>query len=491
MLALMDETDSQLIVRPPQGTVKENIHRKQAWASKPATLRSIRNWVCPYNRVMESIRRAILFFILLMLAPSVRAAPITLDDFDGDAPFASRWTATSKATAARVAAPEDVNVEGVQGRMLRFTAEASAGLYRLGIEPRPKFETCDRFLLRVHAPTATKEKPVIFELIALEGRGQSKYWRKITVEAPGWRVIEVPLRWMRPGDGRAPRWNAIDGYGIFVREGGTLELDGIELIPGEGDAPASLTPQQIAAAAFDKAAARIIEREGFTLITDAAALDADKTFAALAAMKKTLEHELPGLPPASRSAMLLVFAEDKAYREFWPRFAASFDAQISKPTAAGFTAMGLATTSYSDQFGPVRPVYVHEACHALLADRLRLTNRGEWLHEGLATRYTLAVSGEKLDRLVRDALDEPTKRMPLDQLLTGEPIPLFRYWQAASVIDWLLDDADRARRFNKAIAAMSEAGSTDLRKIAEPTLGMKLSDMETAWLAWARMRYGK
>lgn len=438
---------------------------------------------------MLKLSRIVSALALLVSASVVLAAPITLDDFDADIGLDSRWTAGAGMKAQRVEAPKNAALEGVEGRMLRVMPQASAGLFRLGIEPRPKFEAGERFQLCINAPQATKEKPLVFEFIAMEGRGKSRYWRKVTIDRPGWQLVEIPLRWMRPGDGRVPRWKAIDGFGVFVRDGGTLEMDRIELIPGDGEDPSILSVKQIATTAFEKTPTRIIERDGFTLITDADALDADKTFAALATMKKSVERDLPGLHASERSAVLLVFAQDNAYREFWPRFAALFDAQIGKPTAGGFTAMGIATTSYSDQFGPVRPVYVHEACHAMLADRLRVGNRGEWLHEGLATRYTLAVSGEKLDRVVRDALDEPGKRMEFDKLVGGEPIPIFRYWQAASVIEWLLEDAGRAKRFHKAVASMSDSGSTDLRKIAEPVFGMTLSEMETAWLAWAKAKY--
>ena len=199
--------------------------------------------------------------------------------------------------------------------------------------------------------------------------------------------------------------------------------------------------------------------------------------------------DLPTLPAPPRPAPLLVFAADGDYRAFWPRFARRFEAAMAAPRSGGFTALGVASAAAAADPAAIRPVFVHEASHALMGPMLGLDNRGEWLLEGLATRYQLAFSGQDIAPIARAGLADARGRATFEDLLDGEPIPEARYWQAALVIDWMLADPARRERLLAALGAMRRRGSTDLRPLARGYFGVPMADLESSWLAWARGRF--
>ncbi|MDQ3621808.1 MAG: hypothetical protein M3463_04865 [Verrucomicrobiota bacterium] len=160
-----------------------------------------------------------------------------------------------------------------------------------------------------------------------------------------------------------------------------------------------------------------------------------------------MRTDLPFLEESSDLAPLLVFSSRDAYRAFPARLAAKLNAEATVPRAGGFTVFGIATSFWDPEQGSLRPVYTHEFVHALLSDRLRLDNRGEWLHEGLASRYQLRFHPqENFGAIVADGLAAASRRLPLERLCDGQPIPSNRYWQALTVAGMLLQQEKYAPR---------------------------------------------
>jgi hypothetical protein len=311
----------------------------------------------------------------------------------------------------------------------------------------------------------------------------------VEFERPGWREVDLPLDSFRTGGG-VPAWEEVDRLGFLFRTGGTLELDGIELRRGRAPDAAYLSTSELVREAFGGGRpARVLRRGPFVVSTDEPRLDGAKLLDALEAMYGRTRADLPGLPAPSHPAPLLIFAADRNYREFWPRFARRFGGEAAAPGSGGFTALGVASASAAADPAAIRPVFVHEASHALAGPMLGLDNRGEWLLEGLATRYQLAFSGQDIGPIARAGLADARGRATFEDLLDGEPIPEARYWQAALVIDWMLADPGRRERFLAALGAMRRRGSTDLRPLARSHFGVALADLESSWLAWARGRF--
>src|SRR5690606_25584290 len=136
-------------------------------------------------------------------------------------------------------------------------------------------------------------------------------------------------------------------------------------------------------------------RGSFVVLTDHVDLDLDATLASLVQMQRRTERLFPALPMPSQPVPLLVFSSERAYRAFWDDYGTKVGSRGRPlPEDHGYTWQGIATAWYTDAFGPVRPLYVHEASHAFIERTLGIDAQRSWLFEGLGNLEQLEVSGQ-------------------------------------------------------------------------------------------------
>ncbi|QDV38232.1 hypothetical protein [Tautonia plasticadhaerens] len=437
-------------------------------------------------------------FVLLVAPTLGRQEPLppaealVLDDFE-EPGLGGRWEAFGELKASRVPVPEGSGgVEGVSGTALLVDGGPGASLRTRPIPDGPDLSRFDRAVVRVNARGASAEDPVVFEVHFYAAGRRAWRWRKVSLDRDGWQELRLPLAYFRPGGGTSPSWDEVDRLGFHLRTDAELVLDGLELVPGDSEDAAELSVDQLLRDAFGPEAETRVHRRGpFVVLTDSPDVPEAPLLDALEAMGRRTREEFPNLPEPTGPVWLLIFAEDDDYRAFWPRFARRFAGEMGPPGSGGFTALGIASAScLPDDPEAVRPVFVHEASHALMDRMLGVASEGNWLFEALGTRYQLDVSGQDLGPIVRQGLADPKARSPLEELLDGEPVPETRYWQVATVVDWLLDDPGRRAAFHLAVDAMRSRGSTDLRPLAPEFLGGDLDELEPEWLDWLRRSYG-
>lgn len=431
---------------------------------------------CP---VRISLLTPLLFLAWVPLAPA--AEPVLLENFDGPAPLGERWTALGQIQVQRADVPGDVNLPGVAGKCIRCSAQAGAKLAVKPDFPRPKYETAQALRLRCDAAGVTEKEPLVVEFQVFSSQRRAWYWSKFTFDKPGWQTVELPLRYFRQSTGAALDWGEAYRLAVHFRNAGTLSLDDVELIPGEGKDPAYLTAEEVGKLAFGEKL-KVYRNPHFAVVSDEPRLKADAVLAAFDKLYQAVFRDLPKLPRPRREVVCLVFAEDPRYRQFWGRLAESFHSQVPAPKSDGYTLFGIAGSSYSDKYGAVRPVWVHETCHAMLAQSLGVTNQSEWLHEGLANYYQLAWTGQDVHALTRNMIRD-RKHVPLSRLASGKPIGTESYAQAVLLVEWMLQVHRDA--FTAAILEMRQRTSTDLAPLATKHFGRPLDELETEWLEWA------
>jgi hypothetical protein len=409
---------------------------------------------------------------------------VTLDDFDGAEKLSQRWVAVGDIKLARVDVPAGVKHEGVRGMMVRAEAKAQAKFAAAPSFARPDYEKAQSIRFRAKADEVSAEKPLTLEFQVYSDQRRAWFWRKVTLDKPDWQTVELPLRYFRYSPGAALDWKETHRFAIHFRDAGTLSVDGFELVPGEGPHPAYLSAEELGRFAFGDEAVHF-RGEPFVVVTDEQKLDGKAVLAALEELETLIERDFPDLPRATRPVLVLVFAEREAYQDFWPKFGERFNSVVPEVASDGYTLLGVAGSSYSDEYGPVRPSYVHEACHALLAQVLGIANQSEWLHEGLANYYQLHWTGQDVHALMRDRI-EAGKHVPLEALLNGQSISARDYGQAVLFVEWLVEDPARRKAFWSAMLEMKERASTDLAPLAAKHFGKTLAEMEAAWLEWAR-----
>jgi len=360
----------------------------------------------------------------------------------------------------------------------------------------PRFDTL-RFW--VHRDPAAVDPPAAASSIEVrfyEADGGAYFCRQVTLDHVGWKQVEVPLKWVRWSDTRIPRWEQVDRLGFYFHDAADIVVDACaltdELPPNAADARPGPGPDDIARLAFGAAAdterVRVATGGPIVVITDAPDLDPDALVAHLGRLAATIAVDTPFADEPAGPLMVVVFADEEAYRQFPVDFAAALGGTVRPTQAGGITIRGIATSSWHPRYGTLRPVYTHEFIHALLSATLRLDNKQEWFQEGMTTHYQLRFhpqAGVEAD-VVRslDAADENILR----EVGTGTGIPLERYRVAGTLCRMLLEDPDLAPRLPAMVAAMQKTGSTALEPLL-PVLGLTWAELDTRWRDFCRTTY--
>lgn len=422
-------------------------------------------------------------------------------DFERGA-LSDAWAASGEISVSRTdvpAAGPAAPPGGPSGKGLAITAGRGGRLFtRPGRLPRDwsSFESFSLWVHRSEAEAAARPAST-FEVRFVEEGGRTWFWRKVAVDHVGWARTEVPLRYARwRVRGRVPRWDRIESLALSFRDAATVHVDALAIVDVP-DGPGAFVPlDELVEAAFGEregTGVRRIARPDLEIATDCPEIELDLLERRLDRARAALRRDWPFLAAPRPPPRLLVFARDEAYRAFFPRFAERLNAAGTPPSADGFTFFGIATGAYSDAYGTLRPTYAHEFAHAWFVRASGLQNRGEWLQEGLASRVQLELHPQDgFDALVRRARANPRGRTPLGALLNGERIPGNRYWQAATVVGFLLETDELARRLPALIDRFRVDGSTNLAPHLHETLGFADFDaLEAAWDAWCEREYAE
>jgi hypothetical protein len=427
------------------------------------------------------------FGCLFLLASSCLSASWAkvLEDFDQPGGLGDRWTASKGMSLERTAVPGDVRHEGVTGRMLKVKAVAGGYFASKSDFPAPRFDASSAVKFRMKAPGASEEEPLVFEFQAYAKERKAWRWRKVSIDSAGWQTVELPTRYFRHSPAAYLSWEETRRFAFRFRNAGRVELDTIELVDAPVDThPSDLSLEEISKLAFGNKGK--VHRSGnFAILTDEPKLKPGETFAELDRMLNMFLADFPGVKAPAQPIPLLIFSTQARYRAFWGELAQKFNSNTPAPTSGGYALVGIAGSYYDPAQGSVRPVYVHEACHALIARSFGVASQGGWLQEGLANYYQLRW-GKKDTGVFAKNLLAKGRMVPLGKLLDGNTVELKNYAQVALFIEWIL--ATRKERLLPAIRAMAKQGSTALEPIAQTHFGGSLPRLEKEWISWLKTR---
>jgi hypothetical protein len=339
----------------------------------------------------------------------------------------------------------------------------------------------------------TAERPMTIELQVFESDSRVRFWRKIAVNRHGWQRVVVPLRWMRWSDGRVPRWDRVDRFGVFFRDAGDVWIDSITLRDDDPQLGTNLTAADLQRVATPAASsqAQVAHDDEITLVAATAELDAERLAAHLSAVRARVLADLPFLPEVDHPVKLVVCADKPDYHKFVDNLAAAWNSETPPPKSDGLTLQDICASYWDARQGPLRPVFTHEFVHGLLVHRLQIANTTEWLHEGLASYYQLQYHPQPnvLD-IVRRGIADRNLSTPLSQLCNGQPIATNRYWQAMTVVELLCKNAKYRERLPKLIETFRQSGSTDLEPALESVLETTWDQLTQDWRTHCEQQYG-
>ncbi len=326
----------------------------------------------------------------------------------------------------------------------------------------------------------------------IEADGKARFTRKVELDHRGWKQVSLPLAWFRWGEGRSPRWDQVARLGFSFRDPARVWLDNVGTVAGDAAHGAELTTDQLREVAFPGRPAsevRVVERAKVCLLTDAPELNVDELVSHLAKVSAAVYRDLPQLVPPAEAPRLIVFRTRETYAAFPPRLAERLGGVIAAPPRSdGFTMLGIATSSWDAARGSLQTVYTHEFVHATLGRSLLLDNRGEWLHEGLASTYQLRFHPQAdfaniVSQGLADRIDgrrwkrSAAARRQLRSMRTGKGQP---WWG-------LLAPGDRYRDgFPKLLEEFKKSGSTDLGPHLNTLFKVSWDDLTADWIAYCR-----
>jgi hypothetical protein len=390
---------------------------------------------------------------------------------------------------------EEVEVEGwVDGEGdagVRFWAQAG-GTARAEPHTRPEFEWGNRTRITLRAPDASEDVPMVVEVAFHDELAGNRFWKVVELTHSDWETLDLDLGMLRYDRGRLPRWEDVSAWGFTFRTGGHLQVRSFELWSDGDEVTPYLDVDRLRSGFPDPAIVRQKHRGSFVVLTDHVGLDLDQVLESLVEMQRRTQRVFPELTVPSRPVPVLVFATESDYRRFWDSYASAVGSP-ARPLREdhGYTWQGVATAWFSDEFGPVRPLYIHEASHALLERSLGLDAQRSWLFEGLGNVEQLEISQQDIARVYRDGLLRSELKMPIEELIDGRPIPTSRYWQATLLVEWMLADGGRTAALAGALADMRTSGSADLRPHLERHFGMDTARFSASFWAWAWTRYAR
>ncbi|MBA2320305.1 MAG: hypothetical protein H0V89_04030 [Deltaproteobacteria bacterium] len=195
-----------------------------------------------------------------------------------------------------------------------------------------------------------------------------------------------------------------------------------------------------------------------------------------------MRKDLPWLPTVTGTIPLVVMKDVPAYRAAVARLAGAFGSWLSPPASGGFTLEGIATSYWDRKQGILRPVYVHEFVHALVARATGLSNDGSWLQEGLASWFQSML-------LPQDDLAGVMQRRiaggkPIRELCDGHRIREQNYGEAMAVVGTLLEVPRWSGILEDVVEQAAQTGSTSLVE-----LGVDLDALDADRRHWADTRF--
>lgn len=343
-------------------------------------------------------------------------------------------------------------------------------------------------------------EPIRLRLGLLNGGRRLILQRPITVRADGeWHAIELPLEQFRWG-GIAGAWAEARSLSVRIESPfETVWLDDVRLAARK---PRDRTgTERLRTLAFADRDARLAEADGMLVATDAPDLGEADVTRLLGKMRQSravirrLFGDAVRPTDAPTPAALLIFADRQGQAAFWTRAGEAWGARVVPPTAGGYTIQDVATGSYDAAADRDRPVWLHEAVHAVVARDLRLAPGSAahgWLQEGLANYVQLCVHPQSLPadvyprQFAAGVQDRPQALFrPLRQVMT-ERTTGRQYAQVASLVAFLIEQ--RAAWLPPIALGLADGEPID-KVLAR--CGTDFEKLEAEWLAWGRKRFAQ
>jgi hypothetical protein len=441
-----------------------------------------------------------IFIIAQLFAPAAFAGGGAVATFDGPTPPAGVL-----ATHASASVVTDTPAAGTG--CLRLTRADTGSDPELVLPLPPGVRAEQAASLDLFVRTRATERRYNLRLLALDADREALFQRVVHVDPRDgggrWMRLDEPLDRWRWGNDRLGDWRDVRAIALRIEsaELAQFDVDDVTLNPVTAAAPGPLrTDDTLLRLAFERRPILAAGGDGLLVATDQLRQFTPDDVRALrddmARARRWIDRVFgDAVRPTldGQAVSLLVFGSADDERAFWDRAGDAWRVDVTPPDGGGYTVMDVSTSTWSDRFGPRRPVYLHECVHGLAARRLRLLTGHvphDWLQEGVANLVQASVYRGSLDRavLVRRFAADPDLAnargwLPLDLLFTRDAAPPV-YAQCATLTFYLATERpDLLRALTRGLAdGQSAAEILNSRRTS-------IDELQADFLAWGRRTY--
>ncbi|MFP4105498.1 MAG: hypothetical protein ACLFVU_05325 [Phycisphaerae bacterium] len=347
----------------------------------------------------------------------------------------------------------------------------------------------------------SRGRAVTLRWLAVNEDDQVLFQRVFTFDQGGiWTELDFPLALWRWGNSTVGRWRDIRRIALRVEsEADEVHIGRLGLVAGMAPDSAWASPEWLEEVAFGRDETRSVSSDGLLVATSVTEHfspdDVKARHADMLRIRKWLMRiggDAASKAEKGQYAALLIFRDAEEYRGFWGRVGEAWRAHVVPPKSGGYTVQSIAASSYDWRFGADRPVYLHEAVHALATVHLGIRSghaQHSWLQEGLANYLQLCVYPGSLNRdnyakWFAQKIGTPDAHfLPLKQLLARR-VSGRDYAQLASVMAFLLEQ--RPQWLPKIIQTLRR---TDDPLKALAACGTTAEKMQVLWMEWGQKRF--
>ena len=255
--------------------------------------------------------------LIVLLPPHAHAEDrvLLLEDFE-DGKLSQRWTALGKIAVERI--DHSNEPDDSQGMVARCEAKRNSKFIVNQDFQRPPYEEFDTIRFRIQASDANEDRPLAFEFQAFSVDRRAALWRKFTVDSNQWKTIELPMQHFRYTKGATLDWVEVSRFGVHFREACEVALDDFELVATDKQANPYFTPHEVAHFAFGEKAL-VTESDHFAVITDDERVDRKRSLEECEKLFEYVRKDFPDLPAQKRRVPVLIFAQQRDFRQFWSK----------------------------------------------------------------------------------------------------------------------------------------------------------------------------
>ncbi len=367
--------------------------------------------------------------------------------------------------------------------------------------PLPQSVLLDRrSKLTAYVRAAESNGPVLMRWIAMDEDNGLIFQRQFEIVGGAWQRMEWPLPMWRWGNEKMGAWSEVKSLVLRVEsQASEILLD--QLAVEADDSVEAAAEEGMIKLAYANRPASMVRIDEFLVSTDALEeVPQEQLVAIVDHMKRIRGWIRRNFAGANKPVedggpvAMFVFRKREHYAEFFRNLGRQWSVDILPPACSGYTIQDICAATWEPPpDGKIRPVYLHEATHALVSRELRLLT-GEpsqaWLQEGLANYLQLCLFPKSMrrDQYVKhfaQPIDKDSFFRPLSEIL-GKPVASARYAQLASLTAFLVQE--RPQWLQELAAGLAQ--KKDIKAILKEH-DLTLDELQRQWMQWGQKEFAE